>query len=930
MTSTSRERLFLLDGMALAYRAYFAFINRPLMNSRGENTSAIYGFVQSLIKILDDEKPEHIAVVFDTREPTFRHTRYPEYKATRQKMPEDMYASMDKLKEVIRAFNIPIVEVPGFEADDIIGTLARKAELEKVITYMVTPDKDFMQLITPHIRMYKPGRSASEVEIVDEDGVAKKFGVNPSQVIDVLGLVGDSSDNIPGVKGIGEKTAIPLIQKYGTMENLYAHVDEVPQKGVREKLIASRDAAFLSRELVTISTDVPVPVDFHLLRSERRNTKELIRLFGELEFRGLAGKLRDTEPFDDTPPSIPQPAPAAVLTRNYQCVTGAGALRTLCATLQAANVMSFRAESSTDHNLQGRLLGFSMSVAPGEAWFVPMVSDEGEQGDGELFRVESGHRDAGSGGLLSAGEVISALKPILENPAIAKVGQNIKTASLLLGRHGIGLNGDLFDTMVASYVLRADGQHSLDALTKEYLQHTLQLPEELLGKGKNQKTLSDLSQETLTRYLCEQADMTLQVYRLQVTRLEELKLLELCRKIEFPLIAVLARMEFTGVSLDVPYLKKMSAELEHQIDDLVRDIYAAAGKEFNINSTQQLGDILFNTLQLPTIRKTKTGFSTDAGVLETLRGQHPIIDALLEYRQLTKLKSTYIDALPQLVHRETGRVHTSYNQTVAATGRLSSSDPNLQNIPIRTEIGRAIRKAFVPGSPDSVILSADYSQIELRVMAHICSDAGLLEAFRNNEDIHTSTAGKVFGVAPDQITRDMRRKAKEVNFGIMYGIGPFGLATRLEISQTEAREIIERYFQRFPKVKQYIQDTIASAQRSGFVQTLMGRRRYLPEINSRNRNIRGNAERQAINMPIQGTAADMIKLAMIQLDADICRDRLASRMILQVHDELVFEAPRSEQEIMRARVIDRMKNALSLNVPVDVEVGIGKNWLEAH
>jgi DNA polymerase I len=925
-----RERLFLLDGMALAYRAYFAFINRPLINSRGENTSAIYGFVQSLIKILDDEKPEHIAVVFDTKEPTFRHERYPEYKATRQKMPEDMYASMDKLKDVIRAFNIPIVEVPGYEADDIIGTLARRAEREEVTTYMVTPDKDFMQLITPGIKMYKPGRSTADVEIIDEEGVAKKFGVSPDRVIDVLGLIGDSSDNIPGVKGIGEKTAIPLIQKYGTMENLYAHVDEIPQKGVREKLIANKEAAFLSKSLVTITTDVPVPVDFHVLKAEQRNTMELIRLFGELEFRSLAGKLRDTEPFDDVPPQTLPPAPTPVMRRQYHCVTRTDELHTLCTTLQASGVVSFSAESSTQHPLKGSLLGFSFAMAPGDAYFVPVAPDAGESQNGELFQTEAGDGPTRTNSLLSTGEVVSAVKPILENAAITKVGQNIKSAILLLRRYGVEVQGELFDTMVASYVLRADGQHALGALTMEYLHHPLQQLEEILGKGKNQKTLQEVPPKTLTSFFCEQADMTLQVYLIQSARLEEQKLLELCRTIEFPLLEVLARMEFTGISLDVPYLRKMSVDLEQQIAGLVRDIYDAAGREFNINSTQQLGDILFNTLQLPTIRKTKTGFSTDAGVLETLRGQHPVIDKLLDYRQLTKLKSTYIDALPLLVNPATGKVHTSYNQTVAATGRLSSSDPNLQNIPIRTEIGRAIRRAFTSGSPDCGILSADYSQIELRVMAHICGDTGLLEAFRNNEDIHTSTAGKVFGVTPDQITRDMRRKAKEVNFGIMYGIGPFGLATRLEISQTEAREIIERYFQRFPKVKQYIQDTIASAQRSGFVQTLMGRRRYLPEINSRNRNIRGNAERQAINMPIQGTAADMIKLAMIHLDGDILREQLASRMILQVHDELVFEVPHSERDRMRARVTDRMKNALQLNVPVEVEVGAGENWLEAH
>ncbi|MDH3253330.1 MAG: DNA polymerase I, partial [Ignavibacteria bacterium] len=670
--------------------------------------------------------------------------------------------------------------------------------------------------------------------------------------------------------------------------------------------IANKESALLSKSLVTISIDVPVPVDFHVLRAERRNTQELIRLFGELEFRSLAGKLRDSEPFDEIPvqTSPKQGSPARVLRREYRCITTSDEFHRLCSTLQASSVVTFNAESDAEHPLKGALVGLSFSTAAGEAYFVPLVPEaEGAAGgNGELFLSGARWRNTNGGDLLTTREVITALQPVFENPAIAKVGQNIKSSILLLKRHGVEVRGDLFDPMVASYVLRADGQHSLGALAAEYFQHTLQSQEEVFGKGKNQKTLTDLPPDSVSSYLCEQVDIAHQVYRIQVTKLEEQKLLELCNTIEFPLLSVLARMEFTGVSLDVPYLKEMSIDLERQIADLIRDIHRAAGREFNINSTQQLGDVLFNSLNLPTIRKTKTGFSTDVNVLEALRGQHPVIDKILDYRQFTKLKSTYIDALPLLINPATRRLHTSYNQTVAATGRLSSSDPNLQNIPIRTDIGRAIRRAFVPGSPDFVILSADYSQIELRVMAHICGDVGLQEAFNNNEDIHTSTAGKVFGVSPDQITRDMRRKAKEVNFGIMYGIGPFGLATRLEISQVEAREIIERYFERFPKVKQYIQDTIASAQRIGYVQTLLGRRRYLADINSRNRNVRGNAERQAINMPIQGTAADMIKLAMIHLDGDIRQQGLDSRMILQVHDELVFEVPRKELDQMQTRV----------------------------
>ncbi len=921
----AQERLFLLDGMALAYRAYFAFINRPLITSKGENTSAVYGFVQSLLKIMDDEKPEHVAVVFDTKQPTFRHKEYPQYKATREKMPEDMYASMDRLKEVIRAFNIPIVEVPGYEADDIIGTLARRAERENVMTYMVTPDKDFMQLVTPKIKIYKPGRASSDVEIIDESGVAKKFGVTPERVIDVLGLIGDTSDNIPGVKGIGEKTAIPLIQKYGSMENLYEHVSDIPQKGVREKLTANKEAALLSKRLVTIDTAVPLSIDFHSLRSERRNTSELIRLFGELEFRGLAGKLRDTEPFNDVPPpSVPAPSAALVLTKEYHTVLTHGALQDLCTTLKSASTFALCAETDAQHPLKGRIAMLSFSAGAGKAYVVPVAAEGGE---GDLFGSTPGeHRSPGGG--LPLHDVLHPLKPILEDPRIEKIGYNIKTSMMVLRRGGIELAGSLFDPMVASYVLRADSQHTLESLANEYFGHSPTPPGDLPGKGKQQK--HDLSLQEQSAYRGEQIDIAFQTCLLQKKQLAENSLDELSSTIEFPLIRALSRMEFSGITLDVAYLREMSKNLESMIAQLVRDIHREAGKEFNINSTQQLGDVLFNSLQLPTLRKTKTGFSTDVTVLETLRGRHPIIDSILEYRQLSKLKSTYVDALPSLIAPDTGKLHTSFNQTVAATGRLSSSDPNLQNIPIRTDLGRAIRQAFVPGSAGSVILSADYSQIELRVMAHICGDDGLQEAFRANEDIHSSTAAKVFGVSPGDITRDMRRKAKEVNFGIMYGIGPFGLATRLEITQSEAREIIERYFVRFPKVKQFINDTIESAKRSGYVETLLGRRRYIPDINSRNRNIRGNAERQAINMPIQGTAADMIKIAMIRLDDEIARQSLQSRMILQVHDELVFEVPEKELPSMRSLVAEKMRHAIDLTVPVEVEVGSGRNWLEAH
>ncbi len=936
------ERLFLLDGMALAYRAYYSFINRPLINSKGINTSAVYGFVMALSKILEDEKPEHIAVVFDTKAPTFRHKMYPEYKATRQKMPEDMSAQLDKLKEVVRAFNVPSIELHGYEADDIIGTLARRAEKEGVLTYMVTADKDFMQLISPKIKMYRPGKGGGEVEIVEEAGVFEKFGVGPEQVIDVLGLIGDTSDNIPGVPGIGPKTAMPLIQKYGSIPSLYEHLDDIPQKGTREKLAANKDLAFLSRELVTIHTEVPVAIDFHQLKASNADAKKLITLFDELEFKALASRIRNLERFTfDTPPTVfpstpdvDGKEPQATIDissdeHQYHCITDLSALKQLCKELSQASLMVLDTETTSQNALQASLVGISLSIKEREAYYIPVKFTR--QREGELFADTHASNEANhTTAALDTHQVLAELKPMLENPNIRKVGQNIKYDMLVLRTHGIHVQGIEFDTMVASYVLRADGQHGLDALAMEHLNYKMIGFDELVGKGKSQRHITEVPLDAVSKYSAQDADITMRIYHNQLEQLKEMELLKLCEEMEFPLISVLERMEAAGVSLDVEYLRGMSQDLERQTERLVMDIHNLAGEKFNINSTQQLGDILFKKLNLRTVRKTKTGFSTDVNVLEELRGEHPIIDQLLEYRQITKLKSTYIDALPQLVHPTTHRVHTSFNQTVAATGRLSGSDPNLQNIPIRTELGRAIRKAFIPEKGDWVLMSADYSQIELRVMAHVSGDEGLLNAFRNKEDIHASTAAKVFGVALADVTPLMRRKAKEVNFGIMYGIGPFGLANRLEITQAEAKEIITKYFERFPGVKQYINDTISTVRTRGYVNTLLGRRRYLPEINSRNQNIRGNAERQAINMPIQGTAADMIKLAMIHIDNAMHEGKLTSRMLLQVHDELVFEVPTVEIAEMSAMVLDRMTNALKLSVPLEVELGTGSNWLEAH
>jgi DNA polymerase-1 len=929
------KRLFLIDGTAIAYRSYYAFIQHPLLNSRGENTSAVYGFVTFLNRILTQESPDYIAVIFDTAAPTFRHKAYKEYKATRQKMPEDMSAQLIAIKVIVNAYRIPVIEMDGYEADDIIGTLAKRAERAKVRTFMVTADKDFMQLVSERTKMYKPGRAGNDVEIVGIDGVKEKFGVAPDRVVDVLGLIGDTSDNVPGVPGVGEKSAIPLVQKFGRIEEIYKNLGKIEQKGLRQKLEANKDKALLSKELVTINTKVPIKVNFRSLKAAEKDAQALMRLFDELEFRSLLHSLKKSSgaPEPETAEEMEFPPPEIALSdirqseHSYRLVTTLKELRELCSKLRNAKEFVFDTETTSTDPLNAELVGISFSVKPHEAYFVAVNPPETVQGSG-LFDQDKRPGDTPRG--LDPQVVAEELTPILQDPAIRKIGHNIKYDMLVLSQYRILTQGVGFDTMIANYILRSDSRHNLDALAKEYLGYKTVSYDDLTGSGRDRKQLREVPLEALSDYSCEDADVTFQLYDALARKLIEQGMNKLCEDVEFPLISVLARMEKAGVAIDIGRLRDMSKELERELENLTGDIHKLAGAPFNINSTQQLGDVLFNKLKLPPVRKTKTGFSTDVGVLETLRNEHPIVEHLLNYRQLSKLKSTYVDALPALINPRTGRVHTSFNQTIAATGRLSSSDPNLQNIPIRTEIGRSIREAFVPGDEGTLLMSADYSQIELRVMAHISGDEGLAEAFRNKEDVHTSTAAKVFGVSSSEITRDMRRKAKEVNFGIMYGIGPFGLANRLEITQAEAKDVISRYFERFPKVKEYINDTISSARTSGYVETLLGRRRYLPDLTSHNMNLRQNAERQAINMPIQGTAADMIKLAMINIDQAFTKSRLETKMLLQVHDELVFELKKEEEEEVRRIVMQHMKESLKLNVPLEVEIGVGKNWLEAH
>jgi DNA polymerase-1 len=955
-----RERLFLLDGYALAYRAYYSFISRPLITSKGEHTSAIFGFVNALMKILDEEKPDHIAVVFDRPEPTFRHKMFEPYKATRQKMPEDMVSQLGRLREVVEAFNVPILEMAGYEADDIMGTLAYKAEKENLEIYLVTSDKDFMQLISPLTKIYKPGKSGDEWEIVDFEHVEEKFGVTPDKVVDVLGLTGDKSDNVPGVPGIGEVTAIPLVREFGSMENIYTNIEKISKESVKTKLLNNKEQAFLSKHLVTIKTDVPIDVDIHQLKAQQKDIVKLTHLFTELEFKYLIRKLTSTEEkFSQI--NISEEEISKFISdittdqHQYHLITTEKELKDFIKKLKASNFFVFDTETTSKDPMKAELVGLSFSLKSKEAYFIPVQTDTSDkiesfiplvisESQKSLFDSHSSfteiternrttdpdkigkHRTSAPAGF-DCGHVLKLLSNIFADESISKCGQNIKYDLLVLENCGIQVKGVAFDTMVANYILRPDGRHNLDDMAMQHLSYKTITFDELL---QSEKDIRNVPLGNLANYSSEDADITFRLYEILHSKLNRDKLDKLCEEIEFPLISVLAGMEFAGVKIDVNILNDMSKELERLNDNLVNDIFNLAGKKFNVNSTQQLSKILFEDLKLPTAKKTKTGFSTDVGVLEDLRHSHAIVEKLLDYRTYTKLKSTYVDALATLINPKTGRVHTSFNQTIATTGRLSSSNPNLQNIPIRTEMGRAIRKAFVPQSSDWLILSADYSQIELRVMAHISGDPGLSEAFKNGEDIHTTTAAKIFGVDLKNVNNDMRRKAKEVNFGIMYGLGPYGLANRLEISQSEAKDIIEKYHQRFPKVKMYIEDTIAKARRDGYVETLLGRRRYLPEIKSRNQNIRGNAERQAINMPIQGTAADMIKLAMIKLHEVIATKYNNIKMLLQVHDELVFEVHKYYMDKAKLLVADKMKSALPLNVPLEVEIGVGKNWFEAH
>jgi len=905
MTDKSK-RVFLVDGSAVFYRAYFAFIRNPLINSKGENTSATFGFINSLLKIIRDEEPEYLAVIFDTKHPTFRHERYADYKSTRAKMPDDLVEQIPRIHQAVEALNIPSYEMAGYEADDIIGTFARRAEEKGCEVWCVTGDKDFFQLVTDAVKIYNPKKASEPPEKMGREEVKAKFGVYPELVIDKLALMGDSSDNVPGIPGVGNKTADKLLEQFGSMEAVLEGYEQIKAKGMRQKVAAGIDSARLSKELVTIDTNAPV--EFKLSDLERReaNYEKVKELFLEMEFNNL---LKQFIPESDLPAVE---APAAKTKAFYHTVENMADLKKLVAALSKSKEIAVDTETTSLNALEAELVGVSLTDRANTGYYIPL----GHSGEGEVN--------------LPFDESIKILKKLLEDKKVQKIGQNIKYDLEVLHRYDIDIEPISFDCMLASYVIDPSGRrHGLDFMVLKHFDYEMQPITELIGKGKGQKTFDTVPVAKATPYAAEDADFTYRLRGILAPEIDTHDLNNLFYNFELPLIKVLAAMEETGIKVDGKFLGRLSSKMEKQLEGLKREIYEVAGMEFNINSTQQLSHILFEKLNLPTKGRTakKTAYSTDVTVLEELAGMHPFPRLILDYRQATKLKSTYVDAIPRLISPTTGRVHTSFNQTIAATGRLSSTDPNLQNIPIRTEEGRQIRKAFIPRDKDHVLLAADYSQVELRILAHYSNDPGLIKAFKNEEDIHSRTAAEVFGLKLDEVTGKHRRVAKTANFAVIYGVSAFGLSQQTEMSVEESKQFIDTYFTRYPGIRTYMEETKQFARDKGYVTTLFNRRRYLPEINQKNFNMRQFAERTAINTPIQGTAADIIKKAMIIIHRDL--QQMRSRMVLQVHDELVFDVYKAELEEVKAMVRKGMENAVKLKVPITVDIGIGENWLEA-
>lgn len=952
----STDKLFLLDAYALIYRAYYAFIKNPRINSKGFNTSAILGFVNTLEEVLKKENPTHIGVAFDPAGPTFRHEAYEQYKAQREETPEAIRLSVPIIKNIIRAYRIPILEVTGFEADDVIGTLATQAGKQGITTYMMTPDKDYGQLVTDHVFMYRPKHSGG-FEVMGTEEIKAKFDIeNTSQVIDMLGLMGDSADNIPGCPGVGEKTAQKLVTQFGNIENLLAHTNQL-KGALKNKVENNREQIVFSKFLATIKIDVPIELDMNALVRKEPNEEELRTIFEEMEFRTLlqrvlgkdtpipstanrhsstpvkpdlfAGTLfaqpqtendkkassTEADLFSKSVDSWTDDSKFSNLTRlnkevvDYQLVDTELKIDDLVQNLLTSKNLSIDTETTGTEPMEAELVGMSFSNGKNKAYYVPVPHDRNE-----------------------ALKIIQKLKPLYENEESCKIGQNIKYDMIVLHNYGVEIKGPLFDTMLAHYVLQPELRHNMDYMAEIYLHYQTIHIEELIGpKGKNQKNMKDLTPEKIYLYACEDADITLQLKEILEKELKEQNAEKLFYDIEMPLVPVLVHMECNGVRIDTTALKKSSEHFTNRLNEIETQIYELAGENFNIGSPKQVGEILFDKLKIvDKAKKTKTGqYVTSEEVLESLRNKHAIIGKILEHRGLKKLLSTYIDALPQLINAKTERIHTSFNQAVTATGRLSSSNPNLQNIPIRDEDGKEIRKAFIPDN-DCEFFSADYSQIELRIMAHLSGDKNMIEAFCSGHDIHAATAAKIYKVKLEEVTSEMRRKAKTANFGIIYGISVFGLAERMNVDRKEAKELIEGYFQTYPQVKEYMDQSIQLARENSFVETIFHRKRYLPDINSKNAVVRGYAERNAINAPIQGSAADIIKVAMARIDQRLRSNNLKAKMILQVHDELNFSVPASEKELVEKIVIEEMEKAYPMQVPLKADCGWGKNWLEAH
>lgn len=937
-----QKKLFLLDAMALVFRAYYALVRSPRITSKGRNTNAQFGFTNTLIELINNQNPTHLAVCFDTHALTERHTDFADYKANRQEAPEDILSAIPDIKKIIKGFNIPCIEKDGYEADDVIGALAKQAEKEGYQVFMVTPDKDYGQLVSENIKIYKPGYQGGVVEIMGPEEVCKKWDIeNVSQVIDILGLMGDAVDNIPGIPGVGEKTAAKLLKEYQSLENILDNADKI-KGAIGEKVRNGREKAIMSKKLATIILDVPVVFHEGDFLLKEWNRPALTEIFTELEFKSMGRRILGEDiPVNAGPEkpaqldlfgnpipvsqnnnsTAPQEAspPLTVVDKNihntphhYTLIETDEAIRELVTTLIKEKEISFDTETTNiDANL-AELVGLSFAIRPGEGYYIPVPSEREK-----------------------ATAILDLFRPLFEDDSKTWIGQNLKYDLLVLKWHGAEIKGKIFDTMLAHYVIEPDGKRSMDLLSAMYLGYEPIHIEELIGKkGKAQGNMRDVEIEKAKEYAVEDADITLQLKNIFLPQLTTKSVEKVFYEVENPLVQVLKEMEYEGIKIDVDFLNKYSRELEEDARTAEESVYTQAGVRFNLSSPKQLGEVLFDKMKLnDKAKKTKTGqYATGEDVLLKLAGQHKICDDILTYRELTKLKSTYVDALPLMINPKTGRVHTSYAQAVAVTGRLSSNNPNLQNIPIRTDKGKEIRKAFIPRDNDHVLVSADYSQIELRIVAAISSDENMCAAFKTGKDIHTATAAKVFNVEEEEVTREMRYKAKSVNFGIIYGQGAFGLAENLGIPRGEAKEIIDNYKKQFPNIQKYMDETINFCKENGYVETLMGRKRWLKDINSANFTVRGFAERNAINSPIQGTAADMIKLAMIRIGEEFKKRNFRSKMLLQVHDELVFDVLKEELEAVKPVIFESMQSALLLpnGVPANAEIGSGTNWLEAH